>query len=93
MVQPPLTEADRHSMALQALQNQRREEQQVRVTFNDRPPGVPAGGQHAARPRRTSYPDVDPPPEDGRPDKAASSRRVISPSRSTAGAGGRPWLR
>lgn len=40
LVQPPLTEADRHSMALQALQNQRREEQQVRVTFNDRPPGV-----------------------------------------------------
>jgi hypothetical protein len=40
MVQPPLTEADRASMALQALQNQRREEQQVRVTFNDRPEGV-----------------------------------------------------
>jgi YihY family inner membrane protein len=44
MVQPPLTEADRVSMALQALQNQRRAEQQVEVSFSDRPPGtkVPA---------------------------------------------------
>jgi uncharacterized BrkB/YihY/UPF0761 family membrane protein len=42
IVQPPLTEADRASMALQALQNQRRPEQQVEVTFDDRKPGVPA---------------------------------------------------
>jgi len=44
IVQPPLTEADRHSMALQALQNRRRPEQHVEVTFDDRPPGaeVPA---------------------------------------------------
>jgi YihY family inner membrane protein len=41
IVQPPLTEADRHSMALQALQNQRRAEQQVEVTFSDRPAGTP----------------------------------------------------
>jgi YihY family inner membrane protein len=40
IVQPPLTEADRASMALQALQNQRRPEQQVLVTFNDRPAGT-----------------------------------------------------
>ena len=38
IVQPPLTEADRASMALQALQNQRRPEQHVEVTFNDREP-------------------------------------------------------
>ncbi len=38
IVQPPLTEADRTSMALQALQNQRRPEQHVRVTFHDREP-------------------------------------------------------
>jgi YihY family inner membrane protein len=37
IVQPPLTEADRHSMALQALQNQRRPEQHIEVTFDDRP--------------------------------------------------------
>jgi YihY family inner membrane protein len=36
IVQPPLTEADRASMALQALQNQRRKEEQVQVTYNDR---------------------------------------------------------
>jgi YihY family inner membrane protein len=38
MVQPPLTEADRASMALQALQNQRRPEQHIEVTFDDREP-------------------------------------------------------
>jgi hypothetical protein len=45
IVQPPLTEADRASMALQALQNQRRPEQSVKVEFRDRKPGatVPAG--------------------------------------------------
>jgi YihY family inner membrane protein len=42
IVQPPLTEADRASMALQALQNQRRVEQQVKVTFDDRKPGAHA---------------------------------------------------
>jgi YihY family inner membrane protein len=36
IVQPPLTEADRASMALQALQNQRRTEQHVQVSFDDR---------------------------------------------------------
>lgn len=39
IIQPPLTEADRASIALQALQNQRRPEQQVTVTFDDRDPG------------------------------------------------------
>lgn len=45
LIQPPLTEADRSSLALQALQNQRREEQHVTVTFHDRPPGE-RPGQH-----------------------------------------------
>jgi YihY family inner membrane protein len=40
MVQPPLTEADRASMALQALQTQRRPEQHIEVTFTDRPVGA-----------------------------------------------------
>jgi YihY family inner membrane protein len=40
MVQPPLTEADRASMALQALQNQRRPEQQIEVTYTDRADGA-----------------------------------------------------
>ncbi len=37
MVQPPLTDADQRSMALQATQNQRRPEQHVVVTFSDPP--------------------------------------------------------
>ena len=37
LVQPPLTEADRRSMAAQAEQNQRRPEQSVHVTFEDEP--------------------------------------------------------
>jgi hypothetical protein len=50
VVQPPLTEADRVSMALQALQNQRRAEQQIEVTFSDRPPGTePGAGTGRAR--------------------------------------------
>src|ERR1700722_2530457 len=49
MVQPPLTEADRASMALQALQNQRGAEQHIEVTFPDRPPGAEPG---AGTPRR-----------------------------------------
>jgi hypothetical protein len=40
IVQPPLTEADRASMALQALQNQRRPEQHVDITFTDRSAGT-----------------------------------------------------
>jgi YihY family inner membrane protein len=42
IAQPPLTEADRASMASQALQNQRRPEQRVEVSFNDREPGADA---------------------------------------------------
>jgi len=41
LVQPPLTEADRASMRMQAVQNQRRDEQHVEVTFTDTPRRVP----------------------------------------------------
>ena len=58
IVQPPLTEADRASMALQALQNQRRPEQHVEVTFDDREPAAP----EPARAPRT--PDEVAPPAD-----------------------------
>jgi YihY family inner membrane protein len=58
IVQPPLTEADRASMALQALQNQRRPEQHIEVTFDDRAPDVP----ESARTPRT--PDQVAPPAD-----------------------------
>jgi YihY family inner membrane protein len=58
IVQPPLTEADRASMALQALQNQRRPEQHVEVTFDD---SEPDGGQPGGFPRT---PDEVAPPAD-----------------------------
>ena len=56
IVQPPLTEADRASLALQALQNQRREEQQVVVTFDDREPGRPAAATTPRTPEEVSPP-------------------------------------
>jgi YihY family inner membrane protein len=57
IVQPPLTEADRASMALQALQNQRRPEQHIEVTFDDR-----SGTEGPARTPRTPD-EVAPPAE------------------------------
>jgi uncharacterized BrkB/YihY/UPF0761 family membrane protein len=56
IVQPPLAEADRASMALQALQNQRREEQTVEVSFTDRPPGAPAPAQTPRTPEEVTPP-------------------------------------
>jgi YihY family inner membrane protein len=59
IVQPPLAEADRASMALQALQNQRRPEQNVVVSFSDRPANpdgqrqVPRKPEDVAPPGRT----------------------------------------
>jgi YihY family inner membrane protein len=58
IVQPPLTEADRASMALQALQNQRRPEQHIEVTFDDRAPAAP---EPAGTPRTPD--EVSPPAE------------------------------
>ena len=62
IVQPPLTEADRASMALQALQNQRREEQNVEVSFTDRPAGRRAPAQTPRTPE-----EVAPPAQGGGP--------------------------
>ena len=56
MIQPPLTEADRYSMALQALQNQRRPEQNVTVTFSDRAEGEQAGTRTPQTPAQVSPP-------------------------------------
>jgi hypothetical protein len=62
VVQPPLTEADRASMALQALQNQRREEQRVEVSFDDRkrwasaPDSTPRTPDDIAPPARVEIP-------------------------------------
>jgi YihY family inner membrane protein len=66
IVQPPLVEADRASMALQALQNQRREEQTVEVSFTDRPPGAPGPAQTPRTPDEVAPPARD----DGRAERA-----------------------
>ena len=73
IVQPPLTEADRASMALQALQNQRRSEQQIEVTFDDRPPGVLAS------------PDTPRTPDDVAPPGRPRHRRAAEDKESGAG--------
>jgi YihY family inner membrane protein len=93
IVQPPLTEADRVSMALQALQNQRRPEQHVEVTFDDRPPGaeVPdrtprtpdevAPPAPAPTPAATTVPEPrgDPDPSSASPASPASPVSSTSP--------------
>lgn len=67
IVQPPLTEADRTSMALQALQNQRRKEQRVEVTFTDREPDDEAPATTPRTPAEVSPPAPRQSPEDHHP--------------------------
>ena len=64
IVQPPLTEADRASMALQALQNQRRPEQHIEVTFDDRPAGAPEPASTPQTPDEVTPPARVPEPRD-----------------------------
>ncbi|MEP7022694.1 MAG: YihY/virulence factor BrkB family protein [Actinomycetota bacterium] len=67
LMQPPLTEADRAGMALQALQNQRRDEQQITVSFTDRPPGEEAAAGTPSIPGEVAPPATsgDPAPSGG----------------------------
>jgi YihY family inner membrane protein len=73
IVQPPLTEADRAVLAAQALQNQRRDDQRVHVSYDDLPPHAAA----AARFPRTPD-EIVPPPRPGtgtaKPDTADPPR-------------------
>jgi YihY family inner membrane protein len=62
IVQPPLTEADRASLALQALQNQRRPEQHIKVTWDDRPPGAPEPASTPQTPDQVAPPAPMPDP-------------------------------
>jgi YihY family inner membrane protein len=52
ILQPPLTEADKESLELRALESQQRAEQQVHVTFND----LEAGTVPSARPAPPAEP-------------------------------------
>jgi len=67
IVQPPLTEADRASMALQALQNQRREEQHIEVSFSDRPAGDHPPDSTPQTPGEVAPPAPAPIPEPAAP--------------------------
>jgi YihY family inner membrane protein len=72
VIQPPLTEADRASMALQALQNQRRPEQHIEVTFDDRPPGAPEPASTPQTPDEVAPPAPVPDPR-GEPDQSSAA--------------------
>jgi YihY family inner membrane protein len=74
IIQPPLTEADRASMALQALQNQRREEQHVEVSFDDR-----AGGARAADTTPRTPDQIAPPVRVEVPDQRDAADVAESP--------------
>ena len=74
MIQPPLTEADRASMALQALQNQRRPEQHIEVTFDDRPPDAPEPESTPQTPDEVAPPARVPEPRGEPEPKAAGDR-------------------
>jgi YihY family inner membrane protein len=74
ILQPPLTEADRASFALQALQNQRRVEQHVTVTYDDREPGV------APSPGTPETPDEVAPPARPPRKRRIRGRRALAPT-------------
>src|SRR6266566_3550009 len=80
IVQPPLAEADRASMAPQALQNQRREEQSVQVAFTDRPPGTLVPPQTPRTPEEVTPPGTLVPPQTPRtPEEVTPPGRAVPP--------------
>ncbi|HET9973523.1 MAG TPA: YihY/virulence factor BrkB family protein [Streptosporangiaceae bacterium] len=83
IVQPPLTEADRASMALQALQNQRRPEQRIEVTFDDRAPSAPEPVRTPRTPEEVAPPaeaaPAEAPPIEVPADAPAAGVRVPEP--------------
>jgi YihY family inner membrane protein len=77
IVQPPLTEPDRASLALQALQNQRRPEQHIEVTFDDRQPDAQVPASTPRTPEEVAPPADRPPPDARVPaSRASGSDRV-----------------
>jgi len=92
IVQPPLTEADRSSMALQALQNQRRPEQHITVTFDDRPAdaevpdGTPRTPDEVAPPAPAPVSaNAEVPEPRGEPDPASAGSANSANSANSAG--------
>jgi YihY family inner membrane protein len=64
IVQPPLTEADKESLALRALESQQRAEQHVHVTFSDLDSGAVSGARPATADDRVSTGDPTKPKAD-----------------------------
>jgi len=62
ILQPPLTEADRAAMALLARQNQRRPEEHIEVTWDDRPDGAPEPASTPQTPDQVAPPAPVPEP-------------------------------
>jgi YihY family inner membrane protein len=86
ILQPPLTEADRASMALQALQNQRRPEQHIEVTFDDRPPDAPEPASTPQTPDQVAPPAETRVPEPGvQPEPRVQPEARAEPDPSSAG--------
>ena len=73
IVQPPLTDADRAVLAAQALQNQRRDDQRVHVSYDDLPPHAAAAARFPRTPDEI-IPQPRPPAETAKPDKADPPR-------------------
>jgi YihY family inner membrane protein len=73
IVQPPLTKADRTSLALHALESQQRRELQVHVSFDDRDHDQPAG--HDQRADRAEHPAV--PSQQPAADPASSGKKPV----------------
>jgi hypothetical protein len=81
IVQPPLTVADRVVLAGQALQNQRRDDQHIAVSFDDGPPGAAASGkppQAQTRPCRLGNPRLATAPVDARERRTAWQTQLKS---------------
>jgi YihY family inner membrane protein len=87
IVQPPLTEADRASMALQALQNQRRVEEHIQVSFDDRPPGDPVPDSTPQTPGDVAPPAPAPAPEPAAPPAPAPAPEPAAPAAEQNGSG------
>ena len=66
IVQPPLTEADRAVLSGQALQNQRRDDQHVKVSYDDHPADAAAPASTPRTPRTPH--EIAPPPQSGAAD-------------------------
>jgi YihY family inner membrane protein len=74
LIQPPLTEADKTSLALQATENQRRKEQAVHVTFLD---------EHQ-KPQEHLVPEAHPAPQPPPPAREAPDQQSAPDAASSA---------